>query len=251
MSRNGSGVYSAPSSSFNPAVAGTIIDQTDWAALLADIVDALTSSIASDGQTTTTAAVPFAEGLTLADTKALTFGGTGVVAIPTGEDLQFIDNFGSGQLLMQITGGHEVYFPSVSTSANAANAVLDNSNTNLFLRSTSSLAYKTDVQPLTPAVATLILDQLQPFTYRSKAAADDPQRRFYGLGAEDVAVADPSLVSFTKAKALAANDPRANAHKGKPNDLVPDGVQYERICVLLLAERKSLLARIAALEAKP
>lgn len=63
MSRNGSGTYSAPSNSWNPAVDATDIDSSDWMALLADLSSALTTSIASDGQTTCSALIPFAAGL--------------------------------------------------------------------------------------------------------------------------------------------------------------------------------------------
>ena len=58
MPRNGSGTYSAPSSSWNPPVNGTLMDPTDWQALLADLVAAMTASIAKDGQTTPTANLP-------------------------------------------------------------------------------------------------------------------------------------------------------------------------------------------------
>jgi hypothetical protein len=56
MSRNGSGTYSLPSG--NPVVTGTVISST-WANnTLNDIASALTTSIASDGQTPITANLP-------------------------------------------------------------------------------------------------------------------------------------------------------------------------------------------------
>lgn len=64
MPRNGSGVYAAAASSWNPAVADTEIDEVDWIALLADITATFSASIANDGQTVCTAAIPFAAGLT-------------------------------------------------------------------------------------------------------------------------------------------------------------------------------------------
>lgn len=51
MSRNGSGTYSAPASSWNPAVSGALASYTDWNALLTDIANALTQSLSADGQT--------------------------------------------------------------------------------------------------------------------------------------------------------------------------------------------------------
>lgn len=63
MARNGSGTYQAPSNSFNPAVVDTTIDQDDWNTLLADLETALSDSIARNGETATTAVVPFASGI--------------------------------------------------------------------------------------------------------------------------------------------------------------------------------------------
>lgn len=67
MSRNGSGTYSAPASSWNPPVADTQISTTDWIALLADLTTAMSASIANDGQTTCSAVIPFAAGLSTAN----------------------------------------------------------------------------------------------------------------------------------------------------------------------------------------
>lgn len=58
MPYNGSGTYAAPASSFNPAVATTTINSTDWAALLADLTTALSTAICKDGQSVPTANLP-------------------------------------------------------------------------------------------------------------------------------------------------------------------------------------------------
>lgn len=60
MSRNGSGVYSIPNT-FTP---NTVISSSQVNANFSDVATALTNSIASDGQTTTSASIPFALGLT-------------------------------------------------------------------------------------------------------------------------------------------------------------------------------------------
>lgn len=60
MPFNGSGSYSAPANTFNPAVSGTTITAADWNAILADLETALTTCIAKDGQTTVTANLPMA-----------------------------------------------------------------------------------------------------------------------------------------------------------------------------------------------
>ena len=49
--RNGSGTYSAPSGSFNPATNGNSATAADWNTLLADLVAAMTQSVSADGQT--------------------------------------------------------------------------------------------------------------------------------------------------------------------------------------------------------
>lgn len=66
MSRNGSGAYVPPSSSWNPATDGQSATSSDWNGLLGDIADAISDSIAADGQTPTTALVPFAYGIGVA-----------------------------------------------------------------------------------------------------------------------------------------------------------------------------------------
>ena len=39
MSRNSSGTYTAPSNSWNPAVEGTAIEESDWNSILTDVSD--------------------------------------------------------------------------------------------------------------------------------------------------------------------------------------------------------------------
>lgn len=58
MPLSGSGSYSAPASSWNPAVANTPINSTDWAALLADLSTALSTAMYKDGQQIPTANLP-------------------------------------------------------------------------------------------------------------------------------------------------------------------------------------------------
>jgi hypothetical protein len=120
-----------------------------------------------------------------------------------------------------------VSFPLVSTTASAANAFLDSGNSNNLLRSTSSIRYKQDVQDLGESSGLLAL---RPVTYRSKAAADDQTKRHLGFIAEEVADIEPMLVQYA--------------------DGVPDGVQYERMTVLLVAELKKLRTEFDALNSE-
>ena len=75
MSRNGSGVYTLPAG--NPVVSGTTIAST-WAnTTLTDIANAISGSIAADGQTPITGALV---GLS----NTIQFGGTGQITLPVG-----------------------------------------------------------------------------------------------------------------------------------------------------------------------
>jgi hypothetical protein len=62
MARNGSGSYSLPANSWNPATPDTPILSDDWNQTADDIAQAISGSLASDGQTTATVRIPFAQG---------------------------------------------------------------------------------------------------------------------------------------------------------------------------------------------
>jgi len=74
MPRNGSGTYDRAVSDY---VFDTVISETDVNSEMDDIATALSASIAKDGQTTTTARIPFASGIS-ADTIAEITTATGV-----------------------------------------------------------------------------------------------------------------------------------------------------------------------------
>lgn len=143
-------------------------------------------------------------------------------------------NGGTDQVVMG-TGANGVYFPGISTTASAANAFLaaGSSPANQLLRSTSSRRYKQDIRDLPTARSGAVFD-LRPVVYKSKADADDKGLDWYGLIAEEVAQVDPRLCHYIELD----------------GQQVPDGVQYDRIAVLLLAEVKALRARVDALEAE-
>jgi len=124
-----------------------------------------------------------------------------------------------------------VFFPSVGTTASAANAVLNNGSSpaNQLLRSTSSIKYKTEVTDLTETDAYKAL-ALRPITYKSLAEADNQTKTHFGLIAEEVAEIEPRLVHYANGQ--------------------PDGVQYERLCVLLLKVVKDLKSEVDALKAQ-
>jgi hypothetical protein len=170
-------------------------------------------------------------------------------------------------------------FPGITTTASGANAFLDSANSNRLYRSTSSLAYKRDIEDLDGKLADQVLD-LRPVWYRSKCAADCPDWSWYGFIAEEVAEIDPRFVHFgyqedayefvevTETVDLPPDDPRREEGieteevKRQERRLkadaqrVPNGVAYERLVVPLLdiikrqkSQLESFEARLTALEA--
>ena len=169
-------------------------------------------------------------------------------------------------------------FPNITTTASGANAFLDSADSNRLYRSTSSIAYKRDVEDLDSTLADKILG-LRPVWYRSKCEADCQEWSWYGLIAEEVAEVDPrfvhygyqedayELVDVTETVQLQPDDPRLE--EGIETEeitrqvrqlkadakQVPNGVAYERLVVPLLdiikrqkSQLESFETRLAALE---
>lgn len=65
MPRNGSGSYTPPSNTWNPATPDTAILSDDWNSTLSDLATAMSQSLASDGQTTASTVIPFAQGISV------------------------------------------------------------------------------------------------------------------------------------------------------------------------------------------
>lgn len=186
---------------------------------------------------------------------------------------------GAGVEQFRLTASH-AYYPQIGTTASAANAFLNSGSTpaNELLRSTSSLAYKRDVEPVEQQYSDKVLD-LAPIWYRSNASNDNPEWSWYGLGAEDVAAVDPRLVhwGYQHDDFDMVDQERVEIVERKIETIVdgktvfetiphelktvfqervlkegaklkPDGVMYDRVAVLLLDVVKRLEARVAELE---
>lgn len=137
-------------------------------------------------------------------------------------DVSFwVQNDAGNATYLQILGTGAVYMPAVGTTATAANVVMDSNHQ--VLTSTSVARVKRDVETLGCERAKRTLRELRAVSYRSRCTADDPRRMHYGLIAEEVAAVDPNLVTWDS--------------EGKPQ-----GVQYERIAMLLLPLMQELLA---------
>jgi hypothetical protein len=138
------------------------------------------------------------------------------------------------------------------TTASAANAYLDGTDGNRLYRSTSSIRYKKDVESVQSQYSENALN-LRPVWYRSKAVNDNAKWSWYGLIAEEVAEIDPRLVHWSYAEEdYDVEDVNGEIKKTPKPDakMIPDGVQYERLSVLLLDIVKKQNARLEKLEAE-
>jgi len=141
---------------------------------------------------------------------------------------------------------------SLPTTASAANAYLDGSADNQLYRSTSSIRYKKDIEDIDAEYSENALN-LRPVWYRSKADGDNSKWSWYGLIAEEVAEIDPRLVHWSYADDSYEVEEVDGVIKKTPKpdaEMIPDGVQYERLSVLLLDLVKKQSAQIEALEAR-
>ena len=108
MSRNGSGTYSLPSNSWNPATNGTPATAADWQTLINDVASALTQSVSKDGQT------PLTGNLAAGGNKV-----TGLAAaVANGDAVRFEQLPGASNLLPIGSGG-----TGASTAADARTAL--------------------------------------------------------------------------------------------------------------------------------
>ena len=78
MSYNGSGTFQINTSG-QPVVTGTVISSTAFNALTADLATGLSTAITKDGQTATTARIPFAQGINSSLATDTTSGSTGSI----------------------------------------------------------------------------------------------------------------------------------------------------------------------------
>jgi hypothetical protein len=90
---------------------------------------------------------------------------------------------------------------------------------------------------------------LRPVWYRSLSEVDRSDWSWYGLIAEEVAEIEPRLVHWTYSEDSYEEIDGEQKLKADAN-LIPDGVQYERVTVLLLDVVKLQQKRIEALESK-
>ena len=116
---------------------------------------------------------------------------------------------------------------NVQSTATSANAVLVQSGYTRTIYVTSSLrAIKDNIKTIEDASKKV--DNLRGVSFTSKCEADDPNVVLYGLIAEEVEKAVPELATYEDGKL--------------------QGVQYDRVCALLIEDNKACHRRIEELE---
>lgn len=148
MPRNGSGNYTPPGSSF-PAVASTLIESAKFNNIINDIATAISGSIASNGETTVTANIPFGGnkltgvGAATARTDAATLAsiqdGTGVYVGTVGGTADAITLTPSPAITAYATG-QKFVFMAGGTSTGAVTVAISGLATKAIQASGSALA---------------------------------------------------------------------------------------------------------------
>lgn len=146
-------------------------------------------------------------------------------------------------------GPNTIQIPNVPTTVAAASAGWDASNR--LIKSSSSIKYKTQVEDVEKSYSDNVFN-LRPVWYRSKTDADKSEWSWYGLIAEEVAEIDPRLVHWGYAQdQYEYIEDGPNQYKTvlkSDAKLTPEGVQYDRIGVLLLNVIKEQKEKIESLE---
>jgi len=157
MSYNGSGTFQINTSG-QPVVAGTVISSTAFNALTADLATGLSTAITKDGQTTTTARIPFAAGInsslvtdssSVSTGSIITAGGVGIAkALYVGTNANVAGTLG-------VTGVATFSAAPIYSSLTALSAVATDASKNLV--SVTNTGTGNNVLATSPTLVTPIL----------------------------------------------------------------------------------------------
>jgi len=163
MSYNGSGTF-VINSTGQPVVAGTIISSATFNALTADLATGLTTAITKDGQTATTARIPFAQGInstlvtdasSVSTGSIFTAGGVGIAKkLYVGTDANIAGNAAITGTL-GVTGIATFSAAPIYTSLTASSAVATDASKALV--SVANTGTGSNVLATTPTLVTPIL----------------------------------------------------------------------------------------------
>ena len=141
-----------------------------------------------------------------------------------------------------------VWFSGINGHTTSAGANCYISSSGYIMTSTSSARYKKDIEDLWEEEFMKVLD-LRPVYYKSTNEDDREDWTYVGLLAEEVHKVEPRLVHYREQyKEVMAENGKKVMVPLKQNELVPNGVQYDRLPVYLLGVVKHLVKRVHALE---
>jgi hypothetical protein len=152
-------------------------------------------------------------------------------------------NNGTYNNVIESTNTGAPRFVSLATTVSAANAHLDGSY--ILSYSSSSSRYKKDIESVAIEYSENVL-KLRPVWYRSKTEIDRADWSWYGLIAEEVAEIEPRLVHWKYDEYVEDED--GTSKPAEDAKLIPNGVQYDRVAVLMIDVVKKQEKRIADLE---
>jgi len=169
MSYNGSGTFNINTSG-QPVVAGTVITATAFNLLTADLATGLTTAMTKDGQTTTTARIPFAQGISstlvtdatnTTSGSIITAGGVGIAkALYVGTNANVagtLDVTGTTTLTNPVINNIKMGYSTTATAAGTTTLTISSNYRQFF---TGTLA-QTIVLPVTSTLVTGIAYEIE------------------------------------------------------------------------------------------
>jgi hypothetical protein len=161
------------------------------------------------------------------------------------------DGAGNASESVRISNSGATSFPRITTTASAANAFLDSGSSpaNNLLRSTSSVRYKRDIEPIDDERVDAFFEKANPIWFRSTSENDNPEHSFYSFSAEEIAEIDPRLAVFGyRAEDMEWDDKELCFYPKNGAEKVPDGIQTAPMVAMMFNKMRRMASEIAELK---
>lgn len=168
MSYNGSGTFNINSAG-QPVVTGTVIASTPFNALTADLGTGLSTAITKDGQTTTTARIPFAAGINSSLVTDATNTATGSIITAGGVGIAKALFVGTTVNILGSTSGTATIV--VSAAAGTPTLTLPTTTGTLSINGPAFSAYQSTSTAVTASTVTKVLFDVELFDTNSNFAS--------------------------------------------------------------------------------
>ena len=146
----------------------------------------------------------------------------------------------SGNLVLTRTTNSSIQAVGCYDDTTAGGSTLTVNSAGNFCRTPSSLRYKKDVETLDSSISESIY-KMRPIWYRSISRHDRDDWSWYGLAAEEIAEIEPRLVQWGyKREDYFINEETGEQELKEGAELQADGVYYDKITVLLVAEMQKM-----------